>query len=198
MALDDILRKIESDAKRDAEALADEGRSEAEGVLAAARERADAERAKLEARAAQRADEERNRIVTLAKLAARRDLLTEKQRLIERVFDETHKRLAAMPAEEYRRFIKAALISSVETGDEEVVVGEDETRIDQSFLDTVSREVGGGAKLTLSSERRRIDGGFILKRGKTETNSTLETVIRAAREEHESEVAAILFGSNEG
>ena len=196
MALDDILRKIESDAKQDASALADEGRREADAVLAAARARAEAERARLESIAAQRADEERNRIVTLAKLSARRDLLAEKQRLIERVFDETHKRLAAMPADAYRQFIKSALLSSVETGDEEVVIGEDESRIDQAFLDDVSRAIRGGAKLMLSSERRRIDGGFILKRGKTETNSTLATIIRAAREEHESEVAAILFGAD--
>jgi len=196
MALDDILRKIESDAKQDASALADEGRREADAVLAAARARAEAERARLESIAAQRADEERNRIVTLAKLSARRDLLAEKQRLIERVFDETHKRLAAMPADAYRQFIKSALLSSVETGDEEVVIGEDESRIDQAFLDDVSRAIRGGAKLMLSSERRRIDGGFILKRGKTETNSTLATIIRAAREEYESEVAAILFGAD--
>ena len=196
MALDDILRKIESDAKQDASALVDEGRREADAVLAAARARAEAERARLESIAAQRADEERNRIVTLAKLSARRDLLAEKQRLIERVFDETHKRLAAMPADAYRQFIKSALLSSVETGDEEVVIGEDESRIDQAFLDDVSRAIGGGAKLVLSSERRRIDGGFILKRGKTETNSTLATIIRAAREEYESEVAAILFGAD--
>jgi len=196
MALDDILRKIESDAKQDASALVDEGRREADAVLAAARARAEAERARLESIAAQRADEERNRIVTLAKLSARRDLLAEKQRLIERVFDETHKRLAAMPADAYRQFIKSALLSSVETGDEEVVIGGDESRIDQAFLDDVSRAIGGGAKLVLSSERRRIDGGFILKRGKTETNSTLATIIRAAREEYESEVAAILFGAD--
>jgi len=196
MALDDILRKIESDAKQDASALVDEGRREADAVLAAARARAEAERARLESIAAQRADEERNRIVTLAKLSARRDLLAEKQRLIERVFDETHKRLGAMPADAYRQFIKSALLSSVETGDEEVVIGEDESRIDQAFLDDVSRAIGGGAKLVLSSERRRIDGGFILKRGKTETNSTLATIIRAAREEYESEVAAILFGAD--
>ena len=196
MALDDILRKIESDAKQDASALVDDGRREADAVLAAARARAEAERARLESIAAQRADEERNRIVTLAKLSARRDLLAEKQRLIERVFDETHKRLAAMPADAYRQFIKSALLSSVETGDEEVVIGEDESRIDQAFLDDVSRAIRGGAKLMLSSERRRIDGGFILKRGKTETNSTLATIIRAAREEYESEVAAILFGAD--
>ncbi len=197
MALEDIIKKIDADANRDAEALADEGRQEAESIVAAARKRAESEKDRLDAAARQRAEEERNRVVTLARLSARRELLSEKQRLIDRVFEEAHKRLAAMPVDEYRRFVAAVLKDAVETGDEEVVIGENEDRIDQAFLDAVSREIGGGAKLTLSDERRRIDGGIILKRGKTETNSTLDTILRAAREQNESVVAAILFGSEE-
>lgn len=193
MALEDILKKIDADAKAAAEALVEEGRREADAILAAARERAEAERERFEAMARQRAEEERNRIVTLAKLSARREILSEKQQLIDRVFEDARKRLAAMPTDEYRRFIRSIIKESVETGTEEVVIGEGEKRIDQAFLDEVSREIGGGAKLTLSDERRRIEGGFILKRGKTETNCALETILRAARERHESEVAAILF-----
>ncbi|MBD3368222.1 MAG: hypothetical protein GF405_08650 [Candidatus Eisenbacteria bacterium] len=197
MALEDIIRKIEADAKQDAESLAKKGRREAEAIVAAARERAEKERERLDAVAKQRADEERNRVVTLARLSARRELLAEKQRLIDRVFKEAHKRLSEMPAEEYRRFIKGILADAVETGTEEVAIGENERRIDQAFLDEVSREIGGDARLTLASERRRIDGGFILKRGRTETNSSLETILRAARERQESEVASVLFGSKE-
>jgi V/A-type H+/Na+-transporting ATPase subunit E len=195
MALEDIVRKIDADARAAADALLEEGKREAESILAAARERARTERERLDAAARQRADEERNRIVTLARLSARRDLLSGKQQMIDRVFDEVRRRLATMPEDEYRLFIKGVMKSSVETGSEDVVIGEDESRIDQAFLDEVSREIGGGAKLTLSSERRRMDGGCILKRGKTETNCTLETILRSAREQHETEVAAILFGA---
>jgi V/A-type H+-transporting ATPase subunit E len=197
MALDDIVRKIDADAKEQAETLVAEGRGEADRILAAARERAEAEKERLDAAARQRAEEERNRIVTLARLSARRDLLSEKQRLIDDVFEGVRKRLVEMPADEYRRFVRGVLRENVETGTEEVVIGENEERIDQAFLDEVSREIGADAKLRLSSERRRIDGGFILRRGKTETNCALETILRAVREEHETEVAAILFGTDQ-
>jgi len=198
MAVEDILSKIRADADEAGRGILAEAKREADAVLARAREKAEAERARLRARARQRSDEEKNRIVTLAKLAARRDLLAEKQDLIGRVFDETRKSIAAMPADEYGRFIKSLLKRTVETGDEEVIVGEGERRIDQKLLDDVSRELGKPGGLRLSSERRRIDGGFILRRGKTETNCALDTIIRDARERLETDVAGILFGREGG
>ncbi len=193
MAVEDILNKIRADADEAGRGILAEAKREADAVLARAREKAEVERARLRARAKQRSDEEKNRIVTLAKLAARRDLLTEKQGLIGRVFDETRKSIIAMPADEYGRFIKGFLRRTVETGDEEVIVGEAERRIDQKLLDDVSRELGKPGGLRLSSERRAIDGGFILRRGKTETNCALDTILRDARERLETDVAGILF-----
>ncbi len=198
MAVEDILSKIRADADEAGRGILAEAKRDADAVLARAREKAEAERARLRARAKQRSDEEKNRIVTLAKLAARRDLLAEKQDLIGRVFDETRKSIAAMPADEYGRFIKRLLKRTVETGDEEVIVGEGERRIDQKLLDEVSAEFGKPGGLRLSGERRAIDGGFILRRGKTETNCALDTIIRDARERLETDVAGILFGRDGG
>jgi|WetSurMetagenome_2_1015567.scaffolds.fasta_scaffold468586_2 V/A-type H+/Na+-transporting ATPase subunit E len=198
MAVEDILSKIRADADEAGRGILAEAKREADAVLERAREKAAAERARLRARAKQRSDEERNRIVTLAKLSARRELLNEKQGLIDRVFDETRKSIIAMPADEYGRFIRSFLKRSVETGDEEVIVGEGERRIDQKLLDDVSRERGTPGGLKLSSERRRIDGGFILRRGRTETNCALDTILRDARERLETDVAGILFGREGG
>lgn len=198
MAVDDILKRIRADADEAGRGILAEAKREADAVLARAREKAEAERTRLRARAKQRSDEERNRIVTLAKLSARRDLLSEKQGLIDRVFDETRKSIIAMPADEYGRFIKGFLRRTVETGDEEVIVGEGERRIDQKLLDEVSSELGKPGGLKLSSERRAIGGGFILRRGKTETNCALDTILRDARERLETDVAGILFGREGG
>jgi V/A-type H+-transporting ATPase subunit E len=195
MAVEDILSRIRADADEASRGILAEAKREAGAILERARAKADAERARLSARARQRSDEERNRIVTLAKLSARRELLTEKQALIDRVFDETRTRIIAMPADEYARFIGNLLRKTVESGDEEVIVGEGERRIDQRLLDDVSRDIGKPGGLRLSDERRPIDGGFILRRGKMETNCALDTILRDARERLETEVAGILFGS---
>lgn len=198
MAVEDILSRIKADADETGRGIVAEAKREADAVLDRARAKADVERARLRARAKQRSDEERNRIVTLAKLSARRDLLNEKQGLIGRVFDETRRSIIAMPADEYGRFIKSLLKRTVETGDEEVIVGETERRIDQKLLDDVSREIGKPGGLRLSGERRRIEGGFILRRGRMETNCALDTILRDARERLETDVAVILFGREGG
>ena len=196
MAVDDILKKIKADAEEAARKIVAEGQAAADVVASEARERTDVQKKKLRARAEQRAHEERNRITTLARLAARRELLVEKQALIDRVFDEAEERIAAMKQAEYREFIGGFLKNTVESGEEEVLIGEGERRLDQAFLDSVSKELGLGGGLKLSSERRPISGGFILRSGRVETNCSLSTILRDAREKLETEVAAILFGES--
>lgn len=196
MAVDDILKKIKADAEEAARKIVAEGQAAADVVASEARARTDVQKKALRARAEQRAQEERNRITTLARLAARRELLDEKQALIDRVFDEAGERIAAMKQAEYRELIGGFLKNTVESGDEEVLIGEGERRLDQAFLDSVSKELGLGGGLRLSSERRPISAGFILRSGRVETNCSLSTILRDAREKLETEVAAILFGES--
>ncbi len=198
MAVEDILKKVRADADEAARQIVAEGKAAADAVTAEARDRIEAQGERMRAKARQRAEEERNRIVTLARLSGRRELLNEKQRLIGRVFEETRKSILEMSQDEYRRLIRAFLRDTREAGDVEVIVDVNETRIDQRFLDEVAREVDGAGSLKLSSERREIGGGFILRSGRTETNCTLETILRDAREKLETKVASILFGSGGG
>jgi V/A-type H+-transporting ATPase subunit E len=197
MAVEDILKKIRADAEEAARRIVDEGRAAADEVAAEARTRVEAQGERLRGKARQRAEEERNRIVTLARLSGRRELLSEKQRLIDQVFEETRRSILEMGRDDYRKLIRAFLEDTREAGDVEVIVDVNETRIDQDYLDQVARELGGDGRLRLSSERREIGGGFVLRSGRTETNCTLETILRDAREKLETEVASILFGSGD-
>jgi len=197
MAVQDILKKIKADAETNASEIVAEGKAAGEKVLSEARTNVAAHKEKLLARARQHADEERNRILTLARLAANRELLTEKQALIDRVFDETRKSILGMDVGKYRELMRGFLEANVDTGNEAVIIDENESRIDQAFLDEVSRSLGRGNGLKLSDERRQIQGGFILHEGMVETNCTLDTILGDVRERVETEVASILFGDNE-
>jgi len=196
MAVDDILKRIKADAEDAARKIVSEGQEAADAVSREALARVEVQKKELRARAEQRAQEDKNRITTLARLAARRELLNEKQAFIDRVFDEAGSRISGMETGEYRKFVASFLKSTVESGSEEVLIGEKETRIDQAFLDSMSREAGWSGGLKLAGERRAIKGGFILRDGRVETNCALETILRDARERLETEVASILFGSN--
>jgi len=198
MAVDDILKKIMADAEERARSILSEGQESADVVLEEARDKVDAQKGELDNRARQHAEEERNRIVTLARLSARRELLNEKQGLIAGVFDEAAKRIAELGRGEYREFVKRLLMETVETGNEEVLVGEGDDRIDQAFLEDLSKELGRGKGLKLSEERLSTRAGFVLREGRIETNCALETIMRDARERLETEVAGILFTDDSG
>ena len=120
MAVEDILKKIKADAEEAASRIVAEGEKDAGAVAAEARARIESQRERVRAKARQRADEERNRIVTLARLSGRRELLSEKQRLIDRVFEETRQSIVEMDRDEYRRLIGTLLRDTREPGDAEV------------------------------------------------------------------------------
>jgi V/A-type H+-transporting ATPase subunit E len=182
MAVDDILNRIRAEAEEAAGRVMSGAQNEAEEIAEKARKGVEAERERLLGRARQRADEERNRIVTMARLSARRELLEERESIL------------SMGRDEYRGLMRAFLDDTVDPGGAEVVIDVDEKRIDQPFLDQVSAELGRGV-LTLAKDRRVIGGGFVLRSGRTETNCTLETILRDARECLEPDVAAILFAA---
>jgi V/A-type H+-transporting ATPase subunit E len=193
MAVEDILKRIKADAEEAARQILAEGQGDADRVTGEARARIESQRERMRAKARQRADEEKNRVITLARLSGRRELLNEKQRLIDQVFEETRRSIVEMGADDYRQLIARLLMDVGEGG--EVIVDVNETRIDQGVLDAVAGELGAPGSLKLSSERREIGGGFILRSGRTETNCALGTILRDARERLETEVASILFGA---
>ena len=87
------------------------------------------------------------------------------------------------------------MLEAIETGDEEVVVDNNEKRINPEFIKLVNRELGPGYKgnLRLSHETADIGAGFILKRGKIKNNVSLPVLLTQARKELETELAKELF-----
>jgi V/A-type H+-transporting ATPase subunit E len=87
------------------------------------------------------------------------------------------------------------MLQAVETGDEEIIIGKDEKRIDQKFIKNVNRELGPGFKgnLRLANETQNLTAGFILKRGKIKNNVSLNVLLQRARKELEIELAKKLF-----
>jgi vacuolar-type H+-ATPase subunit E/Vma4 len=86
---------------------------------------------------------------------------------------------------------------AVESGDEEVIIDEEEKRIDHEFIKQVNRRLGCGYKgnLRLADERGDIGGGFVLRRGRIKNNFTFKVLLARARKELEIELAKELFGN---
>jgi V/A-type H+-transporting ATPase subunit E len=198
MALEDILRKIEEDAKREADKILSEAKERAEEIIRNAQEEADRAKGRLMEEARRNAQTHKSRLISMAELDMRKEVLQEKQSLIDLAFRKALERLTGMEDDEYRTLIERMLMQSVEYGDEEIILCErDKSRISQGFIQAFNKKLeseGKLGKLTIAEETGDFSGGFILRRGKIELNNTFDALLQAARGELETEISQILFG----
>ncbi len=184
-----------------------EANTEADKIKAGAREKADGAQTELESQladyrketgtlAVEAGEDKTNRMLATARMEIRKQKLAKKVSLLDEVFVKAREQLKSLGDDDYRSLMKALMVKCIETGDEEVLVGKEDGRIDHDFLKHVNRELGAGFKgnLQLSNDRANIDGGFILRRGKIQINVSLDVLITQAREALEMELTTELFG----
>lgn len=195
MEAKEVTDKILADAKAEAEKI----KGEAEKKLAAERARLDEEladyRAQTQVLAAKAAYDKKLHLLASARMDIAKELLAEKRKIVDEVFEQAAQQLLNMGDDDYRKLCTKLMLEAVETGDEEVVVDKKEKRINQEFIKTINRELGPGFKgnLKLAGEKQDLGGGFILRRGKIKNNVSFEVLLGQARKQLEIELAKDLF-----
>ena len=193
-------------AEQVVEKILSEARAEAEKITAAAAEKCDQAQTQLNSRLAdyhsrtrvlaeQAAEDKRKRILATAKMELRKEYLAAKVALLADVFEQARQGIRSLPDKEYLKLITALMSEAVQTGDEEVVIGRDEKRIDHALIKEINRTLAPGFKgnLCLAKDRADIDAGFILRRGKIRVNVSTDVLIAAARDQLEITLAEELF-----
>ena len=198
MALEDILKRIREDARQESRRIRKEAEEEVKIILGEAKKETGSIREKILSDARASIEDEKRRILTIANLEARKKVLEKKQDLLEEAFQKALNHLRHLADEEYRETVKKMLLEATESGKEEVIVSPGEKRITPALLNEVNEELrskGRQGELKISPERKDFQGGFILKAGRKEVNNTFDSLFKERREELETEVAGILFGS---
>lgn len=193
-------------AEQVVEKILSQARADAQTILAEAGAKTDAHKARLQAElaeydrqtevlAAEAAEDKRRRMLAAARMSNAASRLTAKVQLLDEVFQKARQRLVQLPDESYKAMMTRLMTQAVQTGDEEVIVGKDECRINDEFIKQINRQLGTGFKgnLRLSDRRAPIQGGFILTRGKVQMNASVDVLIGQLREAMETELAAKLF-----
>ncbi len=196
MEAEQVIDKILSDANAQAKKTADQ-----------AKEKLDSEQANHDAGLAEykeqtvaiakeAAQDEKSHILAGGRMEIAKEYLAEKRKILDQVFDNARGQIQNLPDEEYRKLMTRLMLEAVETGDEEVVVDKNETRIDLEFMKEVNRKLGPGfqGNLRLAGENQDIKGGFILKRGKIKTNVSIDVLLDQAGKDLEIKLAAEIFG----
>lgn len=197
MNAEQVVEKILAQANAEAKAILDQANAKAD----AQQKQTQGELAEFEqqtqalARAA--AEDKLRRMLAGARMAHGRQILAVKGEVLDEVFRKALDRLNSMPDDQYLAMMKKLMTRAIETGDEEVIVGKNEKRINEDFIKKVNRDLGTGFKgnLRLGSQRSDITGGFLLSRGRVQVNVSSEVLIKQVRDSMELELAEELFSA---
>lgn len=195
MNADQVINKILSEAQQQA----DEISRQASDKCALQKQQTEEElanyRAETERLSGRAAEERFQRLLAGARMSNGQKVLSAKVAILNDVFAKAKEAVNKLPDEQYLSLMAAMMKQAVETGDEEVVVGINENRIDEAFVKKVSSDLGAGFKgnLRLSDKRAEIAGGFILSRGKVRINASTDVLIDRLRESMEIELSRELL-----
>lgn len=188
-----IIDKILSDAKHDAGEMLSEALKKAEALVAAKQAEADAEY-DLSVEEARKAGEEVvRRRLTVADLEVKKLLLSAKKQAVDEVFEESLKKLLALPKEEYTALVGSMIASAADDGDVVVISENDKNVLTKAVFDKISAKIG--KKLTLSDTFGNFKGGVMLLGKGVDKNLTFESELALLRDEVEPEVAKIMFSN---
>lgn len=152
-------------------------------------------------RAARSAAERKQRMISMAELEDRKEILKVKQQLIEEAFDRAIKTILSLDREAYGTFLINLILQANPEGDEEILFNQrDRDRFGDGWIKRLNQtllERKKKGEMRMANESRSIQGGVILRRGRKETNCSLESVIGSKRDQLEATVAGILFGDSE-
>jgi V/A-type H+-transporting ATPase subunit E len=129
-------------------------------------------------------------------MEVRKEYLTAKHALLDEVFVKANEQILRLGDAEYRKLIMGLMVKVAKSGDEEVVIGKNENRINDRLIKDVNRQLGPGYRgnLRMASDRADIGSGFILRRGKVQVNVSTDVLVAQAREALEMEIIGGLFG----
>lgn len=195
MGTEEVVKKILADARAEAEKI----KNKADEKEAAEQEKFDENlrehKQQTSALSEKLANEKKLHLLAAARMSIAKELLAEKNRILDEVFDQARQKLQNLPDDQYLNLINNLMLEAVETGDEVVIVDTNEKRIDEKFIKQINHKLAQNRKgsLKLSEEKVPLDGGFILRRGKVKTNVSFNVLLDRARKELEIDLAKELF-----
>ncbi len=190
MGREEIVARILSDAQAEAEGIVKAAKERAESIVRTAEETANAEIAEAEKEANARAKLITDGKAATARLDSRKVILSEKRRVVDGIYFRALVTLCCLEKHEAVLLAEKLLKDNSEKGDE-IVFSENFAYADNVAALPVVRE----RQLTVSEERPKLSGGFILRGKYSDKDLTYGAILSADREEHQAEIARAVFGN---
>lgn len=191
-----ISDRILEDARAEADRIIEDAKERARSLIDERMKQAEKESKGIIKESKARAEERRQRLLAMAGLEMRKEILLVKQEIIASIMEKVKETIMTMPKDEYRGMISSMLLDSAQGNEEVFFSSVDQERLDTGLIDEVNHLLKGRGKeggLRLSPTRGDFTGGFILKSQGMEINNTFDSILRMGRDKMESSLAGILF-----
>lgn len=188
-----IIAHIQADAKSQADAILAEAEKQCEAIRADYDKKAAqvyAEKVRTGTKACQ---DQVDSVQRIARMEAKKALLSVKQEMVAKSFEQAQELLTSLPEEQYVAFLAKLAARASVSGDEEIVLNErDRAAVGEAVVKAANALLKGG-RLSLSERTGSFAGGLILSRGNVEANCTAELLVELCRGEMSVEIADMLF-----
>ena len=197
MTIKDISEKIISDSRIQADKIIAQAEDNSNNIIKKGKKEADNIKNVILYKYNQEASLRKSKILTEANLEAKKIILSEKQKIIEDVFNKASESILKLEDKDYRNIIKKMILDNIETGDETIFIDHsDQKKISESFIEDINKELKSKrekGELKLSTSYLPIKGGVVIGSGKIRKNISLEFLLKKIREELEIQISKDLF-----
>lgn len=197
MEAEQVIEKILSDAKTEAEKIIKQADEQIASEQKALDKQLSDYKKETDSLGKKAADEKKDQMLAASRMQIAKQLLSEKRKILDDIFEDAKKHLKKLPDEQYKNMMTKLMLKAVQTGNEEVIIAKNDNRIDQNFINEINKKLlkenNKKAELKLSTNKQNIAGGFILKRGKIKTNLSIDVLLEQARRKLEIELSKDLF-----
>jgi len=201
MPIKDIKDKILENAFQEKDKIIEEAKKEVEKIKEEAKNEIEKIKNNILQDYKQEADIKENKIITEAKLNANKDILSEKQLILEEIFLEAERRIQKLDNLRYKKFIENLIFENIELGNETIYISEkDQKIIDNAFIENINKKLISNhkkGKLKLSEKSISIRGGVVLGTEDIKKNASLEIMLERTKEDIETKLNKFLFLENE-
>lgn len=195
MGIETITEKILAEANDDARRIYDKGTYDGRSAVYRIERLIKQKQSDLDEKTSADIENVKQRRNSVAQLEARKMRLAAKQEAIESCFDEAIKQLADLPENDYIALLEKTIGKLDVQSGELLLNARDKEKIGAKLLDSLKKS-GKAEQLVLSDETINAAGGFVLRSGTVEINSTLEVMVESVRDSVTPDVIRSLFGEN--
>lgn len=194
--LEKILKSIEADASKNAEAVIAQAKSEANDITLAAKKDTEKKCAEIAAKSELDVKAVCSRAESAADLMEKKIILDAKQQIINNIIYNARISLANLPDSEYVEVLIRMVNKYAHNKAGKIIFSmADKKRLPKDFSATLQKilSVKEGASLTVSEDVANLDGGFLLVYGNIEENCSFDALFSASKEDLQDKVNAFLF-----